>query len=153
MGIRRLLLAYFLPFNLKNSEKNKHLPTRIMRIQVFSLLVLGIISSCHCDSIDSNVVNAKVERKIDIATHLVKTATTITIENKGSSAVSSYLLAFPSTVADRLSFISASSKEKEKLKVAKASVSGQSGKSFFKVQLKPALDAGKTSTIEVEAIF
>jgi len=124
-----------------------------MRIQVFSLLVLGIISSCHCDSIDSNVVNAKVERKIDIATHLVKTATTITIENKGSSAVSSYLLAFPSTVADRLSFISASSKEKEKLKVAKASVSGQSGKSFFKVQLKPALDAGKTSTIDVEAIF
>jgi len=123
-----------------------------MKLICLTLLALSI-TNAFCESISSDIVNAEVTRKIDISSHLVKVSATIKIENKGSSSVKSYLLAFSSSENEKLSFLSAANKEKDKLKVSKASVSGQSGKSFYKVELDGAIDAGKSKSIEVEAVF
>jgi len=117
------------------------------------LCTFAAVFSKNSDVIDSNIVNSKVDRKIDISTHLVKTVSTITIENKGTTAVRTYLFSVSAALKDNLSFIGAMTKDKLKLVVAKTTVSGQSDKSFFKVDLKSAIDGGKTSTIEVETVF
>jgi len=124
-----------------------------MKLTVFSLLMLSIVGYAFSDAIDADLVNSKVQRKIDIATHLVKTVSTITVENKGSKSQRYYLVSIPSSLTGSLSFLNAVDEDKEKLKVEKASVSGHSDKSFFRVELDPALAAGKTSTFEVEAVF
>lgn len=59
------------------------------------------------DTINAGIVNSKVERKIDIASHLVKIIATVTIENKGSSSVSSFVYAVDSSLKSKLSFIGA----------------------------------------------
>jgi len=123
------------------------------RVTFLVLCTFAAVFSKSSDVIDSNIVNSKVDRKIDISTHLVKTVSTITIENKGSTAVRTYLFSVPASRKDNLSFIGALTKDKVKLGVAETTVASQKGKSFFKVELKSALDAGKTSTIEVETIF
>ncbi|XP_005100561.1 dolichyl-diphosphooligosaccharide--protein glycosyltransferase subunit 1 [Aplysia californica] len=129
-----------------------------MHSKVLLVLLLSVFVAVFCktnqDTIDKNVVNSKVERKLDISSHLVKTVTTVTIENKGSTAVRSYLFALDPSLKDSLSFIGAVTKDdKEKLAVKSTSVSGESGKTFFRVELQPALDGGKTVAIEVEAVF
>jgi len=124
-----------------------------MKLLCLTLLALSITNVFCKDAINSGIVNAEVSRKIDISSHLVKVSETIKIENKGSSSVSSYLLAIPSSENDKLSFLSAANKEKDKLKVSKASVDGQSGNVFYKVELDGAIDAGKSKSIEVEAVF
>ena len=62
----------------------------------------------NSDSIDKNIVNAKIERKIDISTHLVKTSTSITLENKGSSPVKSFLFALEPSLKNSVAFLGAS---------------------------------------------
>lgn len=120
------------------------------------LFVIFALVYCkvNTDIIDKNVFNSKVERKIDIATHLVKTQTSITIENKGSSGIGSYLITLDPSLQNNLAFISASVKgDKDKLAVRKTSVAGQSGKSFFRIELDPILESAQTTTIDVNAVF
>lgn len=127
-----------------------------MKCTAFILFVFcaSVYSKSSQDSIDKNVVNSKVERKLDISTHLVKTVSTVTIENKGSSAVRSYLFTIDPSLNGKLSFISATTKNsKDKLSVKATSVSGHSDKAFYRVQLESVLNSGKTTTIEVEAVF
>jgi hypothetical protein len=82
-----------------------------MKGKAFWVLLLPYFVSVLCkvnqDTVDQNVVVTQVERKIDIASHLVKTYTSITIENKGSSVVRTFLFAVDPTLQNRLSFISA----------------------------------------------
>ena len=78
-----------------------------MKLLCLTLLALSITNVFCKDAINSGIVNAEVSRKIDISSHLVKVSETIKIENKGSSSVSSYLLAIPSSENDKLSFLSA----------------------------------------------
>lgn len=74
-------------------------------------VALCIIFSIDCkvrqDTIDNAIVNSKVERKIDVATHLVKLTTTITLENTGKMPVKSFLYAMEPSLQNYLSFISA----------------------------------------------
>lgn len=130
-----------------------------MKGKAFYLLLLPYFVSVLCkvnqDTVDQNVVVTQVERKIDIATHLVKTYTSITIENKGSSAVRSFLYVVDPSLKTKLSFIGAVTKDNkdDKLAVAPTTVSGQSDKEFYRVTLPSGLDAGKSVTVEVEAVF
>lgn len=74
-------------------------------------VALCIIFSIDCkvrqDTIDNAIVNSKVERKIDVSTHLVKLTTTITLENTGKMPVKSFLYAMEPSLQNYLSFISA----------------------------------------------
>lgn len=125
----------------------------------FYLLLLPffvfVVCKVNHDSVDQNLVITQVERKVDIATHIVKTYTSITIENKGSSSVRTFLFAVDPTLQNRLSFISAVTKDnkEDKLKVVPTTVPGHSDKELYRVQLPFNLDAGKSVTVDVEAIF
>lgn len=82
-----------------------------MKGKVFYLLLLPYFVSVLCkvnqDTVDENLVVTQVERKIDISTHVVKTYTSITIENKGSSTVRSFLYVLDPSLKTKLSFIGA----------------------------------------------
>lgn len=127
-----------------------------MKWRAFYILLLPYFASVLCTStIDKNVVVTQVERKIDIASHLVKTYTSITFENKGSSSVRSFLFVVDPSLKNKVSFIGAVTKDNkdDKLQVAQTTVSGHSDKEFWKVTLRSGLDAGKSITVEVEAVF
>ncbi|BFZ08868.1 hypothetical protein BsWGS_11907 [Bradybaena similaris] len=130
-----------------------------MKTRVLTLLLVHIFVSAFCkvnqDTIDGNIVNAKVERKLDISSHLLKTVTSITLTNKGSSAVRHFLFAVDPTLKDNLSYISAAIKEhkSDKLEVSETSVSGHSDKRFYRVVLPSALEGGKTASVDVEAVY
>ena len=57
------------------------------------------------DSINNDVVNTIVKRKIDISTQLVRITSTITIENTGKSPVSTYTFTLDNELEAQLSFI------------------------------------------------
>lgn len=82
-----------------------------MKGKAFYLLLLPCFVSVLCkvtqDTIDQSIVVTQVERKIDITSHVVKTYTSITIENKGSSTVRSFLYVVDPTLKNKLSFIGA----------------------------------------------
>ncbi|XP_041347808.1 dolichyl-diphosphooligosaccharide--protein glycosyltransferase subunit 1-like [Gigantopelta aegis] len=113
---------------------------------------VSVLCKVNEETINSNLVNSKVERKIDISTHLVKIFTTVTIENKGASSVKSVLFVTEPTLINKLSFIGAVSKE-ERLTVSEAAVSGHKDKQFWKIALPLALAAGKSISIDVETIY
>lgn len=123
------------------------------------LLLLPFLVSVLCkvnqDTVDQSIVVTQVERKIDIASHLVKTYTSITIENKGSSTVRAFLYVVDPSLKNKVSFIGAVTKDNkdDKLTVVPTTVSGQSDKEFYRVKLPSGLDAGKTVTVDVEAVF
>lgn len=128
--------------------------TIMLNLICTSLLLAIAQCKINQDTIDSNVVNSKVDRKLDISSHLVKTTTTITLENKGSSPVSSYLFALEPAFQSSLSFLTATSKDaKDKLEVSKTAVSGQSDKVFYRIKLDSSVDAGKTLAFVVEAVY
>ncbi|ESO84348.1 hypothetical protein LOTGIDRAFT_196756 [Lottia gigantea] len=119
-------------------------------------IVLNVVCSANQDSINNDLVNSKVERKIDISSHIVKITTSITIENKGSSSVKSYLFVLDNSLQNKLSFIGAVSKsrdEEKKLDVKLTSVANQKDKSFYRIELSSPLGSGKTTTLEVETVF
>ena len=77
----------------------------------FEILILSALLASCCganqDVIDRNLVNSKVERAIDLTTHLPKMSTVITIENTGSSSVKSFLFAVDSDLSAHLSIVAA----------------------------------------------
>ena len=82
-----------------------------MRGKAFYLLLLPYFVSVLCkvnqDTIDQNIVVSQVDRKIDIASHLVKTYTSITVENKGTTSVRSFLYVVDPSLRTKLAFIGA----------------------------------------------
>ncbi|KAJ8307866.1 hypothetical protein KUTeg_014582 [Tegillarca granosa] len=75
-------------------------------------LILCMCISGRCktnqDSIDASIIISKVERKIDIASHLVKVSFSLTVENTGRSSVKSFLFAVEPALKDKLSYLGAS---------------------------------------------
>lgn len=79
-----------------------------MNWKAFYVLLLPYFVSVFCTStIDKNIVVTNVERKIDIASHIVKTYTSITIENKGSATLRSFLFVVDPSLKNKVSFIGA----------------------------------------------
>ncbi|XP_071520803.1 dolichyl-diphosphooligosaccharide--protein glycosyltransferase subunit 1 [Panulirus ornatus] len=119
------------------------------------LLVLGMLlaaSSATYDSINKDLINKKIERKVDIASQLVKITNKITLENGGSGAVKSFLLTLTRAEKDNLSYISAQSGGSV-LKLVETRVQEHRDMAFFKVELKDALQPGKTVNVEVEVVI
>jgi oligosaccharyltransferase complex subunit alpha (ribophorin I) len=128
-----------------------------MNLVVFgTLLLCGFQVISGQDSINSDLVNTKVQRTVDLTTHLVKINNRITVENTGKTGVRSYLIAIDPNLADYLAFVGATLKsgsdEERKLAVEKASVANQKG-DFYRITLPFAFDAGKELTLDVETVF
>ena len=74
------------------------------------LLFASIFSIAFCassDTINSAIVNKRVQRNVDLSSHLPKITTSITLENTGTSAVKSFLFAVEPALKDHLSYIGA----------------------------------------------
>lgn len=82
-----------------------------MRGVLHFLIGLTVIFCIECkvkqDTIDGAIVNSKVDRKIDVSTHLVKMSTSITLENTGKSPIKSFLYALEPSLQNYLSIITA----------------------------------------------
>ncbi|XP_022300002.2 dolichyl-diphosphooligosaccharide--protein glycosyltransferase subunit 1-like [Crassostrea virginica] len=129
-----------------------------MRGVLHLIIGLTVIFCIECavrqSSIDSSIINSKVERKIDVATHLVKMTTSITLENTGKSPIKSFLYALEPSLQNYLSFISATIKDKDdKLAISQTTVASKRDLSFWLIDLPSNLDAGKTMTVDVDSVF
>ena len=73
------------------------------------MLVVLLAACCvaNQDTIDTSLVNTKVERSIDLNSHLAKISTTITLTNNGRSAAQSFLYAVDPQLRDSLAYIGA----------------------------------------------
>ncbi|XP_064633039.1 dolichyl-diphosphooligosaccharide--protein glycosyltransferase subunit 1-like [Lineus longissimus] len=127
------------------------------RLYFIGSLFLVLLASCcvaNQDTIDANLINTKVERTVDLSSHLAKTTSSITLKNNGNTAVKSFLFVVDPSLAGNLATLSATDKEEEeKLKVIQTSVANQLGKQFWRIQLYSSLQAGKSVTVDVEAVF
>ncbi|KAG7165132.1 Dolichyl-diphosphooligosaccharide--protein glycosyltransferase subunit 1-like [Homarus americanus] len=121
-------------------------------LKVLLLGLLVVASSATYDSINKDLINKKFDRKLDISSQLVKITNKITLENGGSGAVKSFLLAFTKVEKDNLSYLNAQSGGTV-LKLAETRVQEHRDLAFFKVELKDALQSGKTVNVEVEIIL
>lgn len=115
---------------------------------------MATICTANQASIDSNLVNNKVERTIDLTSHLPKVSSVVTIENTGASSVKYFLVAVDPTLTEYAAYVGAmvkSGDDETRLKVSPVTVAGQSGKVFYKVDL--TIDAGSKKTVTVDAFF
>jgi len=108
------------------------------------------------DLINADIVNTKVQRTVDLTTHLVKINHRITLENTGKTGVRSYLVAIDESLASTVSFVGATlklgSEEERRLTVTQTTVSNQKG-DIYRIDLPFALDTGKDITLDVDTIF
>jgi len=70
-------------------------------------LLCGIRPILCADSINADIVNTKVQRTVDLTTHLAKISHRITFENTGKTGIRSYLVAIDPSLASTLSFVGA----------------------------------------------
>lgn len=106
------------------------------------------------DTINSSITISKADRKIDISSHLVKSVTSLTVENTGKTGVKSFLYAIDPTLQKYLSFIGASVKDDDnKLTVSKTTVDGHGDKEFWRINLASSLEPGKSVQVEVDSVY
>lgn len=69
--------------------------------------VPGGVSATAYDSVNKDLLLKKVERKIDVASQVVKITSKITLENSGTGSVGAFLLAFTEAEKQNLAFLNA----------------------------------------------
>lgn len=113
------------------------------------MALFAILSLSSSGTLGQDLVVAKVQRTIDLTSHISKIASSVTIENSGKTAAKSFLFAVDPVLAPNLAFIGAlhkSGEEEQKLEVRKE-------KDLYKITLPSSLEAGKAVTIDVETVF
>lgn len=109
------------------------------------------------DAINADIVNSRVQRTVDLTTHLPKVNSRITVENTGKMAVRFYIVAIDPNLASNISFVGALTKTndevEQRLTVKETTVSGHRDKTFYRVDLPSGLDAGKEITLDVETSY
>lgn len=131
-------------------------------------MILKFLTACLVLSVlvnaDSNadLVNTRVDRTLDMTSHLVYGTTKITVENTGKSAQKSYTFVVEPSLAEQVSSVSAKltgektkkveELEKRKLKVTKVAQESKKGQ-LYKIEFNTELAAGKSVTFEVEYVL
>ncbi|XP_031102791.1 dolichyl-diphosphooligosaccharide--protein glycosyltransferase subunit 1A-like [Ipomoea triloba] len=84
--------------------------------KIHSDLFLFIVCLCVLSSsVLSDLIISKADRKIDLTSQIVRSTTTLKVENSGNDPASEVLLPFPDVVAKNLSFLRVTTSEgKEK---------------------------------------
>ncbi|XP_070557890.1 dolichyl-diphosphooligosaccharide--protein glycosyltransferase subunit 1-like [Ptychodera flava] len=127
----------------------------LVYVAIFTSL-LSLATNAKSGKISNDLVITKADRTLDLVSQLVKQTTIITVENKGSSSLRSFLLAVEPSLADKLSHIGAVIKEDDEvihLDIEKTTVQGHSDKELYKVTLEDALGGDKTVKVNVEEIY
>ena len=121
------------------------------------ILCLGLLAAAQAgyDSINKDLVVTSCDRAIDMSTQLVKMQHKIVLQNNGQGAVKSFLFSVDPTLAEKVSFIEATfgNNDKTYLRVSETKVQSDMDKPFWKVELKSALNAGASTTVNVEVVL
>ncbi|CAG9768561.1 unnamed protein product [Ceutorhynchus assimilis] len=119
-------------------------------LTVFAVLAIANAA----ENVNPSIINKNVERSIDLNSQLVKITGTITIENTGKQAASSYLIGFERDLQGIVSFIGVQDSQKNPLKISSVAVVGQgTNELFYNVQLRQSIEPGKTTTIIFEIVL
>ena len=82
-----------------------------MERKIIDLIFLSTILSVSCfasqESVNPDVIIAKVARSVDVSTHLPRINSAVTLENNGKSAVRSFIYGVEPELADKLAYIGA----------------------------------------------
>merc|ERR1719393_1112043 len=121
------------------------------------ILCLGLLAAAQAgyDSINKDLVVTSCDRAIDMSTQLVKMSHKIVLQNNGQGAVKSFLFSVEPTLAEKVSFIEATfgSNDKTYLRVSETKVQSDMDKTFWKIELKSSLNAGASTTVNVEVVL
>lgn len=113
------------------------------------LLILTCSVICSQFFVGADIVINELERTIDLTSQLAKLSTVVTLENKGESAVSDFILSFEAKDAKHLAFLEVSDKTDDEVKLSISPA--DSGN--FKVSLGTSLSKGETFSCIVESVF
>ena len=82
-----------------------------MERSCFDLILLSTILLATClasqESVNPDIVIAKVARSVDVSTHLPRINSAVTLENTGKSAVRSFIYGIEPELADKVAYIGA----------------------------------------------
>jgi oligosaccharyltransferase complex subunit alpha (ribophorin I) len=126
-----------------------------MKLFVFVLICIALTRAA-VETVNSELSVDNVERTIDIASQLVKMTTKLTISNGGRGAVKSFHYAIEQPAKANVAFIGATAGATDKtyLRVSEAQVrDGPAGAAFYRIELKKALAAGESATVDVEVVL
>ncbi|CAI9717890.1 dolichyl-diphosphooligosaccharide--protein glycosyltransferase subunit 1-like [Octopus vulgaris] len=118
------------------------------------LLVLCRVQA-EPESVNSDLVLNKVERGIDVSSHLIKISTSITIENTGKTTANHFVYVLDPYLQNHEAYVGATLKgEDDKLKVKKkqTTIKGQKNV-YYHVDLSSGIEPGKTAVVELEEIY
>jgi len=73
-----------------------------------ALLICWLHTIAGQDAINADVVNSRVQRTVDLTSHLPKVNSRITLENTGKTTVRYYIVAIDPNLASNVSFVGAS---------------------------------------------
>ncbi|KAF9618726.1 hypothetical protein IFM89_002421 [Coptis chinensis] len=127
----------------------------------FALLFLFSITFLST-SVFSDLIISKVERRVDLTSQVVRTLSTLKVENAGRDVVSEVLLSFPEYQEKNLAYLIASLSEgKGKSKAPTLSLPVEAvypegmppSLTLYSVLLPKGLSKGQTLTLDVLAIF
>ncbi|KAK9740192.1 hypothetical protein RND81_03G017900 [Saponaria officinalis] len=126
---------------------------------IFFFISISLISS----PVLSDLIVSKVDRRVDLTSHIVRSTSVVKVENDGKDTVSEFQFAIPEQQAKYLAFVSAYQIEgKGKTKRSGAilpikSVQPAAGVppslAFYSISLPKPLSKGESSTLEVLAVF
>jgi len=126
-----------------------------MRTIAFLFLGLSLTAQAAFDSINKDLVVKSLDRSLDMSSQLVKMNHKVTLENTGKGAIKSFLFSVDPAVKDKVAYISASSggSKKTYLRVSETKVQGHLDKAFWKIEMKDAVVAGGSDSVEVEVVL
>ncbi|KAJ3681992.1 hypothetical protein LUZ60_014565 [Juncus effusus] len=137
--------------DLAKMERSLHFSLLFL---LLSLLVLSPLAR-------SDLVLSRVERRIDLSSHIVRVLTSLKVENAGPKSASEVLLSFPSTQAENLAAIRTfytESKNKGSTlllptEITESVKGAPSNLTFYSIILPKKLDKGKTVNLDVLSVF
>ncbi|CAL9146649.1 unnamed protein product [Musa hybrid cultivar] len=124
----------------------------------FFLLWISVLSS----TTHSELVISRIDRRVDLSSHIVRALFSMKVENVGSKVVSEVLLAFPNMQAKNLAAVKTLYNEgRGKVKASSVSLPTAVVKpegmppelTFYSVSLPKGLEKGGTVSLDVLAVF
>ncbi|XP_051123880.1 dolichyl-diphosphooligosaccharide--protein glycosyltransferase subunit 1A [Andrographis paniculata] len=130
----------------------------------FAFVFVFVLGFCTFFSAvcSSDLVISKLDRRIDLSSHIVRSSVSLKVENNGADAVSNILLPFPEHQAKKMAFLSVVVSEgKGKTKESSVSLPIEAsnpegtppGLTWYSVTLPKALGKGGSVSLEIKAAF
>ncbi|GAB1598881.1 dolichyl-diphosphooligosaccharide--protein glycosyltransferase subunit 1-like [Argonauta hians] len=127
---------------------------RYVCLLLVSLVALHSVEA-ELEPVNSDLVLNKVERGMDVSSHLIKISNSLVIENTGKTTANHFVYLLDPFLQNHEAYIGATLKgEDDKLKMKKkqTTINGQKNV-YYHIDLTSGIEPGKTAVIELEVIY